>query len=75
MGFSRPTTYNGGNAELSIISGYNEERKVKKIVFETLVINGRLITGDMPGKPAWFKTSDMARFFVGENVEGIVFRK
>lgn len=68
-------TYNGKNSEISTISGYNEERKVKNVVFENLVINGKLITDDMPGKPAWFKTSDMARFFVGEHVEGIVFRK
>ena len=68
-------TYNGKNSEISIISGYNEERKVKNVVFENLVINGKLITDDMPGKPAWFKTSDMARFFVGEHVEGVLFRK
>lgn len=68
-------TYNGKNAELSIIAGYNDERKVKNVVFENLVINGQLITDDMPGKPAWFKTSDMARIFVGEHVEGIAFRK
>ena len=29
-------TYNGENAELSIIAGYNEERKVKDIRFENL---------------------------------------
>ena len=33
-------SYNGENAELSIIAGYNEERKIKKIVFENLTING-----------------------------------
>jgi hypothetical protein len=33
------------------------------------------ISGDMPGKPAWYKTSDMARFFVGEHVENISFVK
>lgn len=33
-------TYNGENAELSIIAGYNEERKVKNIRFENLRING-----------------------------------
>jgi hypothetical protein len=25
----------------------------------------------MPGKPTWYKTADMARFFVGEHVENI----
>jgi hypothetical protein len=67
-------TYNGKNAELSIIAGYDNERKVKNIVFENLIINGTHITDDMKGKPAWYKTSDMARFFVGEHVEGITFK-
>jgi hypothetical protein len=68
-------TYNGKNAETSIIAGYDETRKVKNIVFENLVINGTLITDDMPGKPKWYNTGDMARIFVGEHVEGVVFRK
>ncbi|MEO6233334.1 MAG: glycosyl hydrolase family 28 protein [Ferruginibacter sp.] len=68
-------TYTGKNAELSIIAGYDEDRKVKNIVFENLQINGTLITDDMPGKPAWYKTADMGRIFVGEHVEGIEFRK
>ena len=67
-------TYNGKNAELSIIAGYDDQRKVKNVVFENLVINGAKITDDMKGKPGWFKTSDMARFFVGEHVEGITFK-
>ena len=71
----RNVEYNGNNANLSIIAGYNEDRKIKNIVFQNLNINGQVISDDMPGKPAWYKTSDMARFFVGEHVEGIVFRK
>lgn len=66
-------TYTGDNAELSIISGYDGERKVKNIRFENLVINGEVISDDMPGKPGWYKTSDMARIFVGEHVEDIQF--
>jgi hypothetical protein len=68
-------SYKGKNAELSIIAGYDETRKVKNIVFENLVINGTLITDDMPGKPKWYNTGDMARIFIGEHVEGVVFRK
>src|SRR5690606_32610982 len=59
-------SYTGKNAELSIISGYNAERKVKNIVFENLVINGETIYDGMPNKPAWYKTADMARIYVGE---------
>lgn len=68
-------TYTGNNAELSVISGYNEERKIKNITFENLVINGDIIYDGMEGKPGWYKTSDMARIFVGEHVEGISFVK
>ena len=68
-------TYNGNHAELSHIVGYDEERMVKNIRFENLKINGKVISDDMAGKPAWYKTSDMARFFVGEHVDGIVFAK
>ena len=66
--------YNGNNAELSIIAGYDESRKVSDITFENLVINGKRISDDMPGKPGWYKTGDMGRIFVGEHVDGVVFK-
>jgi hypothetical protein len=66
-------TYQGKNAEPSIIAGYDKERMVKNIVFENLRINGVQIADDMK-KPKWYKTSDMARIFTGEHVEGIIFR-
>jgi hypothetical protein len=68
-------TYTGQHASLSIISGYDESRKVKNIIFENLIINGVHITDDMPGKPKWYKTADMAGMLVGEHVDGIEFRK
>jgi hypothetical protein len=68
-------SYTGDNAELSMIVGYSEERKIKNIRFENLKINGQVISDDMPGKPAWYKTADMGRFFVGEFVEDIKFSK
>ena len=68
-------SYQGDHAELSIIAGYNEERKIKNIRFENLIINGQVISDDMPEKPKWYKTSDMARFFVGEHTENIRFEK
>ena len=45
-------SYTGENAELSMITGYSEERKVKNIHFENLIINGQIISDDMQGKPA-----------------------
>ena len=68
-------TYNGQNAELSHIIGYNHERMVRNIRFENLRINGTVISDDMPGKPAWYKTGDMARIFIGEHVDGVTFSK
>ena len=71
----RDVTYSGENAELSIISGYNEKRGIRNIVFENLTINGRLIWDKMPGKPGYFKTSDLARFHVGAHVHELEFRR
>ena len=48
-------------------------RKVKNIRFENLRINGKLIDDHMLDKPQWYKTSDMARIYVGPHVENIVF--
>ena len=70
----RNIEYNGNNANLSIIAGYNEQRKIKNVTFENLKINGVLIHDEMKGKPKWYKTADMARFFVGEHVEGVSFK-
>lgn len=69
----RNVTYTGRHANLSIIAGYDDAHQVRNIVFENLVINGTVITDQM-AKPHWYKTSDMARIFVGEHVEGLVFR-
>jgi hypothetical protein len=68
-------SYAGDNAEISILAGYDGERKVKNIRFENLRLNGQVISDDMPDKPAWYKTADMARFSVGEHVENVSFVK
>ncbi|SHM49765.1 Glycosyl hydrolases family 28 [Chitinophaga jiangningensis] len=68
-------TYNGSNPELSIITGYSKDRRISNVVFENLRVNGVLISDDMKGKPGWYKTADMARMFVGEFVDGLVFKK
>ena len=51
----------------------DDTRRVRDIVFENLVINGVVISEQMP-KPAWYKTADMARIHLGEHVEGVEFR-
>lgn len=68
-------SYNGNNAEVSMISGYDSERMVKDVVFQNLRINGELITDDMPDKPKWYKTGDMGRIYIGEHVKNVTFIK
>lgn len=69
----RNVRYNGAAPELSIITGYNEERKIRNVHFENLRINGRHIYDAMPDKPAWYRTWDMMRCFVGNHVENVTF--
>ena len=68
-------TYDGNRANLSIIEGYDEERTIRGVRFENLRINGQLITDDMPGKPAWYQTGDMAGIYIGPHVEDVTFTK
>ena len=68
-------TYDGHRANLSIIEGYDEERTIRGVRFENLRINGQLITDDMPGKPAWYQTGDMAGIYIGPHVEDVTFTK
>ncbi len=70
----RNISYNGTKPNMSIIAGYNEDRKVRNVRFENLTINGQLITDDMAIKPKWYKTADMANIFIGEHTEGITFQ-
>lgn len=66
-------SYTGNRAEISVIEGYDAQRKVRNIRFENLRINGQIISDDMPEKPKWYHTGDMARIYVGPHVEGISF--
>ena len=71
----RNIRYYGEQPYMSVINGYNEERKVRNITFEGLKINGRAIYDDMPGKPKWYQTADYVPMFVGNHVEGLTFKK
>jgi hypothetical protein len=68
-------TYNGHNAAMSIIDGYNEERTVKNILFENFSVNGKVFFDTMKEKPSWYKTGDLAGIFIGNHVENVVFKK
>jgi len=64
-----------GRPNLSVITGYDAQHKVKNVSFEGLKINGRAIYDGMPGKPGWYATADMVPMFVGSHVEGLKFAK
>lgn len=66
--------YNGDNSEISLIIGYDESRVIKGVTFDNLVINGVKIYDEMPGKPKWYKTSDIARIYIGEHVQDVTFK-
>ena len=68
-------SYNGTNAAMSIIAGYDDERMIRNIRFENFSINGKTIYDNMPDKLKWYKTTDYADIFVGEHVEKISFVK
>ncbi len=66
-------SYTGTNANMSVITGYDEMRTIRNVVFEDLMMNGKLIWDRTPDKPAWFKTGDLANIFIGEHVNNITF--
>ena len=67
-------TYTGTQPEVALIIGYDSLRKVKNVTFDNFTINEKRIYDDMPDKPKWYKTADMGRIFIGENVENVVFK-
>ncbi len=71
----RNIRYYGAQPYMSVINGYNEERRVKNLTFEGLKINGRAIYDEMSGKPRWYSTADFVPAFVGNHVDGVVFKK
>lgn len=70
----RNIRYNGATPYVSVINGYNEDRKVRNITFEGLKINGHHIYDDMPDKPRWYSTSDYVPMFIGNHVENVIFK-
>lgn len=71
----RNIAYTGEMPNMGIIAGYDQSRMVKNIRFENFTINGKVITDDMPGKPKWYKTADMANIYVNDHVDNITFSK
>ena len=71
----RNIRYYGTQPNMSVITGYDAQHKVKNVTFEGLKINGRSIYDDMSGKPKWYHTADYVPIFVGSHVENLQFKK
>jgi hypothetical protein len=71
--YLKNVTYTGTHANTAIISGYNEDRRIQNIVFENLILNGKVISDGMPDKPGFYKTTDMGNIYEGEHVEELRF--
>ena len=71
----RNIRYIGQTPYMSVITGYDDTRKVRNIRFENLRINGQPIYDDMPGKPKWYATSDYVPAFIGSHVDSVRFVK
>ncbi len=71
----RNIRYYGAQPNMSVISGYDTQHKVKNVTFEGLKVNGKSINDDMPGKPRWYQTADYVPMFVGSHVENLQFKK
>ena len=71
----RNIRYNGAMPYMSVIAGYDEQRRVSGITFQGLKINGQPIYDDMPGKPKWYQTADYVPIYLGPHVEGLQFLK
>lgn len=65
--------YHGSDPELSILTGYDDQRPIEGVRFNNVWVNGRHIFDQMEGKPGWYKTSDMMPCFVGNHVRGVTF--
>ncbi|MFF8968979.1 glycosyl hydrolase family 28 protein [Streptomyces sp. NPDC014995] len=70
--YVKDLTYNGKNADLSMIVGLDAEHLVKDVTFENLRVNGRVIA-DSVGKPRWYLASDGVPMFVNEHVQNLRF--
>lgn len=66
-------SYQGQNANLSIMEGYAENRDIRNITFENLNINGVTFSSKLK-IPGYMKYTDFARIYEGLFVSGVEFR-
>ncbi len=70
--YVKDLSYNGKNADLSVIADLDADHAIKDVTFENLRVNGRLIA-DSTGKPRWYLASDGVPMFVNEHVKNLRF--
>lgn len=64
--------YTGTHANPSVLVGYDDQRLIKDVTFENLVVNGTVIADSMK-KPSWYLTSDFVPMYANEHVTGLKF--
>ncbi len=70
--YFKNVSYQGKNANISILEGYSEDRCIKGIVFDNLNINGVTISSELK-KPVFMIYSDFAKIYEGLFVSGVEF--
>ncbi|KAI1380193.1 putative transmembrane protein [Hypoxylon crocopeplum] len=68
----RNLNYNGNHSTPSILTGYDETRRIEFITFQNLTVNGQHIYDAMQ-KPSWYLTSDFVPMFANEHVTNLTF--
>jgi hypothetical protein len=66
-------SYRGTRATPSIITGYDESRTIRNVVFENLTINGREVSWRTEKAFPHFEVADLARIHIGVHVDGVRF--
>ncbi|KFZ15539.1 hypothetical protein V501_02670 [Pseudogymnoascus sp. VKM F-4519 (FW-2642)] len=64
--------YQGTNALMSVLTGYDPDRTIDGVTFYNLTINGLAINDKMQ-KPGWYRTSDYVPMVIGPHVKNVVF--
>ncbi|RZB15437.1 endo-polygalacturonase [Streptomyces sp. F001] len=70
--YVRNLSYDGRNAIMPIVVGYDADRAIKNLTFQNLQINGTVIHDKMR-KPGWYLIPDMVPMFVNEHVKDLRF--
>lgn len=68
----RNLSYNGTRASMSILEGYSEDRSIDGVLFENLIINGKVIADQMK-KPTWYLASDFVPMYANDHVKNLAF--